>query len=84
MLGRNQPRRLTGSRLAIIARAVSWIRARYDQTIHIEDLAHDIGMSVSSLNLAIPCCHGHEPTAIPKAAPAGFMCVPRCARRDCG
>lgn len=41
---------LADSRLAIIARAISWIRARYDQSIRIEDLAHDIGMSVSSLN----------------------------------
>ena len=41
---------LADSRLAIIARAISWIQARYDQTMRIEDLAHDIGMSVSSLN----------------------------------
>jgi AraC-like DNA-binding protein len=41
---------LADSRLAIIARAISWIHARYDQAIRIDDLAHDIGMSVSSLN----------------------------------
>ncbi|WP_198167600.1 AraC family transcriptional regulator [Microbispora sp. ATCC PTA-5024] len=38
------------SRLALVARAIAWIRSRYDQVIRIDDLASDIGTSVSSLN----------------------------------
>ncbi|MFD1047948.1 helix-turn-helix domain-containing protein, partial [Kibdelosporangium lantanae] len=30
--------------------AVAWIRSRYDQVIRIDDLAADVGTSVSSLN----------------------------------
>ncbi|MFC0556269.1 AraC family transcriptional regulator N-terminal domain-containing protein [Planotetraspora thailandica] len=38
------------SRLALVARAIAWIRSRYDRVIRIDDLASDIGTSVSSLN----------------------------------
>ena len=38
------------SRLALVANAIAWIRSRFDQLIRIDDLAADIGTSVSSLN----------------------------------
>ncbi|MFE7129117.1 AraC family transcriptional regulator N-terminal domain-containing protein [Streptomyces sp. NPDC057617] len=38
------------SRLALVAGATGWIRARYDQVIRIDDLASAIGTSVSTLN----------------------------------
>jgi AraC-like DNA-binding protein len=38
------------SRLALVARAIEWIRSRYDRVIRIDDLASDVGTSVSSLN----------------------------------
>lgn len=38
------------SRLSLVARATTWIRARYDRVIRIEDLASHLGISVSSLN----------------------------------
>jgi AraC-like DNA-binding protein len=38
------------SQLALVARAIGWIRARYDRVIRIDDLADEVGMSVSSLN----------------------------------
>ncbi|WP_323747558.1 AraC family transcriptional regulator [Catenulispora rubra] len=38
------------SRLTLVAAAIAWIRARYDRVIRIDDLASDIGTSVSSLN----------------------------------
>jgi AraC-like DNA-binding protein len=38
------------SRLALVARAIAWIRSRYDTVIRIDDLASDISTSVSSLN----------------------------------
>jgi AraC-like DNA-binding protein len=38
------------SQLGLVARAIAWIRARYDQVIRIDDLADEVGMSVSSLN----------------------------------
>lgn len=41
---------LADSRLSLIAHAVRWIRARYDQVIRIDELAAEIGLSVSSLN----------------------------------
>jgi AraC-like DNA-binding protein len=41
---------LADSRLALVARAIEWVRARYDRVIHIEELASDIGTSTSSLN----------------------------------
>ncbi|MCE7010188.1 AraC family transcriptional regulator [Kibdelosporangium philippinense] len=41
---------IADSRLALVARAIAWIRTRYDRVIRIDDLASDIGTSVSSLN----------------------------------
>ncbi|MEV4319492.1 AraC family transcriptional regulator [Actinocrispum sp. NPDC049592] len=41
---------MADSRLALVARAIAWIRTRYDRVIRIDDLAADIGTSVSSLN----------------------------------
>ncbi|WP_218825227.1 AraC family transcriptional regulator [Streptosporangium subroseum] len=41
---------LTDSRLALVARAIGWIKTRYDRVIRIDDLADDVGVSVSSLN----------------------------------
>ncbi|WP_345432676.1 AraC family transcriptional regulator [Actinoallomurus vinaceus] len=38
------------SRLALVARAIAWIDSRYDEVIRIDDLAADVGLSVSSLN----------------------------------
>jgi hypothetical protein len=41
---------LSGSQLALVARAIGWINAHYDRLIRIDDLAGHVGMSVSSLN----------------------------------
>lgn len=41
---------MADSRLALVARAIEWVRSRYDHVIRIDDLASDIGTSVSSLN----------------------------------
>jgi AraC-like DNA-binding protein len=41
---------MADSRLALVARAIGWIRSRYDRVIRIDDLAADVGTSVSSLN----------------------------------
>lgn len=41
---------LADSQLALVARAIGWIKTRYDQVIRIDDLAGHVGMSVSSLN----------------------------------
>lgn len=41
---------LADSRTTLIARAIAWIRAHYDQVIRIDDLAAEVGLSVSSLN----------------------------------
>jgi AraC-like DNA-binding protein len=41
---------MADSRLALVAGAIAWIRSRYNQLIRIDDLAADIGTSVSSLN----------------------------------
>ncbi|WP_328843416.1 AraC family transcriptional regulator [Streptomyces sp. NBC_00258] len=41
---------MADSRLALVARAIAWIRSRYDQVIRIDDLASHVGASVSSLN----------------------------------
>ncbi|GAA1114678.1 hypothetical protein GCM10009630_10060 [Kribbella jejuensis] len=41
---------MADSRLALVARAVEWVRSRYDRVIRIDDLAWDIGISVSSRN----------------------------------
>jgi AraC-like DNA-binding protein len=41
---------LADSRLALVGRATRWIQGHFDQVIRIDDLAEDVGMSVSSLN----------------------------------
>jgi hypothetical protein len=41
---------LAGSRVALVARAIAWIKDHYDEVIHIEDLASEVGLSSSSLN----------------------------------
>jgi AraC-like DNA-binding protein len=41
---------LAGGRVSLVTQAVRWIQARYDQVIRIEDLAAELGLSVSSLN----------------------------------
>lgn len=41
---------LTGSRVAIVARAIAWIKDHFDEVIRVEDLAAEAGLSVSSLN----------------------------------
>jgi AraC-like DNA-binding protein len=41
---------IADSRLALVARAIGWIRTRYDRVIRIDDLASYAGTSVSSLN----------------------------------
>jgi len=39
-----------GSRIAVVARAVAWIKAHYDEPIRVDDLAAEVGLSVSALN----------------------------------
>lgn len=39
-----------GSHLALVTRAIAWLQRRYDQAIRIDDLAAEVGLSVSSLN----------------------------------
>ncbi len=41
---------LADSRLTLIARAVAWIKQHYDQVLRVDDLAAEVGLSVSSLN----------------------------------
>jgi AraC-like DNA-binding protein len=41
---------LADSRTAIVARAIAWIKRYYDEVIRVEDLAAEVGLSVSSLN----------------------------------
>ncbi len=41
---------LADSRTTLVTRAIEWIKAHYDEVIRIDDLAHEVGMSVSSLN----------------------------------
>jgi AraC-like DNA-binding protein len=41
---------LADSRVAIVARAIAWIKDHYDEVIRVEDLAADVGLSVSALN----------------------------------
>ncbi len=41
---------LADSQLALVARAIGWIKTHYDRVIRIDDLAGDVGLSVSSLN----------------------------------
>ncbi|HEY6494000.1 MAG TPA: AraC family transcriptional regulator [Trebonia sp.] len=41
---------LADSGVAIVARAIAWIRDHYAEVIRVEDLAAEVGLSVSSLN----------------------------------
>ena len=41
---------LAGSRFGVVARAIAWIKDHYDEVIRAEDLADEVGLSVSSLN----------------------------------
>ncbi|MEU4091726.1 AraC family transcriptional regulator [Streptomyces sp. NPDC026673] len=41
---------LADSRMTLVARAIEWIKTHYDQVIRVDDLADDVGLSVSSLN----------------------------------
>jgi AraC-like DNA-binding protein len=41
---------LAGSRVAVAARAIAWIKEHYDEVIRVEDLAAAVNLSVSSLN----------------------------------
>jgi AraC-like DNA-binding protein len=41
---------LADSRVALVARAIAWIKDHYDEVIRVEDLAFEVGLSVSSLN----------------------------------
>jgi len=41
---------LADSRVATVARAIAWIKRHYDEVISAEDLAAEVGLSVSSLN----------------------------------
>jgi AraC-like DNA-binding protein len=41
---------LAGSRVAIVSRAIEWVKDHYDEVIRIEELAAEVSMSVSSLN----------------------------------
>ncbi|MFJ4467710.1 AraC family transcriptional regulator N-terminal domain-containing protein [Streptomyces sp. NPDC089424] len=41
---------LADSRTTLVARAIAWIKTHYDEMIRIDDLATEVGLSVSSLN----------------------------------
>jgi AraC-like DNA-binding protein len=41
---------LADSRVAVVARAIAWIKDHYDEVIRVGDLAAEVGLSVSSLN----------------------------------
>jgi AraC-type transcriptional regulator N-terminus len=41
---------VAGSRIALVGRAIAWIRAHYDEPVRVDDLATKVGLSVSSLN----------------------------------
>ena len=41
---------LADSRVTVVARAIAWIKDHYDEVIRAEDLADEVGLSVSSLN----------------------------------
>ncbi len=41
---------LADSHVAVVARAIAWIKNHYDEVIRIEDLAAEVSMGVSSLN----------------------------------
>ncbi|WP_329189765.1 AraC family transcriptional regulator [Actinacidiphila glaucinigra] len=36
--------------MSLVARAIEWIKAHYDEVIRIDEVAREVGMSVSSLN----------------------------------
>jgi AraC-like DNA-binding protein len=41
---------LADSRVAVVARAIGWIKDHYAEVIRVDDLAAEVGLSVSSLN----------------------------------
>jgi AraC-like DNA-binding protein len=41
---------LADSQVAIVTRAIAWIKDHYDEVIRVDDLAAEVGLSVSSLN----------------------------------
>jgi AraC-like DNA-binding protein len=41
---------LADGRVAVVASAIAWIKDHYDEVIRVEDLAAEVGLSVSSLN----------------------------------
>jgi AraC-like DNA-binding protein len=41
---------LADSRVAVVARAIAWIKDHYAEVIRVDDLAAEVGLSVSSLN----------------------------------
>ena len=41
---------LSGGYASDIAKAVEWLRQNFDQPIHVDELAHELGMSVSGLH----------------------------------
>ena len=41
---------VAGSRIALVGRAIAWLRAHYDEPVRVDDLAAEVGLSVSSLN----------------------------------
>lgn len=41
---------LADSRVALVARAIAWIKGHFDEVIRIEDLAAEVNLSISSLN----------------------------------
>jgi AraC-like DNA-binding protein len=41
---------LADSQVAVVGRAIAWIKEHYDEVMRVEDLAAEVGLSVSSLN----------------------------------
>jgi AraC-like DNA-binding protein len=41
---------LADGRIAVVARAIAWIKDHYDEVIRMEDVAAEVGLSVPSLN----------------------------------
>ena len=64
-----------------IARAVERLRQNFDQSIRIEEIASDLGMSVSSSSSSLQSGHGHESTAVPEAPAAAGSPPPDAGRR---
>ena len=66
---------LADSRLAHLARAISWIRRHYDQTLRVEDLAALATMSVTSFHRhfrfppSLPRADLDDPHPVPEADP---------------